>query len=264
MESVLARICDDTRARVAGARVNASRPDVTAAPPPLTVDLGDFGVIAEVKKASPSAGPIDPDADPVAQARAYAAGGAAAVSVLTEPSRFGGSLADLAAVRGAVDVPLLRKDFVVDEFQVAEARSAGADIVLLIVAALAPAELADLADAVRALGMSPLVEVLEVAEVSAALGAIAAGGLFGCNARNLHTLEVDRGTWEAVGSELVRSAPEGTVAVAESGVRGPADAARARAAGYSGVLVGEALMRSGDPAAAIVELCAAAAAEASA
>lgn len=263
MDSVLAGICDDTRARVLAARAEAPLPDVTAAPSPRTPDLGDFGVIAEVKRASPSAGPIDPDADPAAQACAYADGGAAAVSVLTEPSRFGGSLADLAAVRAAVDVPLLRKDFVVDAYQVAEARAAGADIVLLIVAALAPGELADLADAVRALGMTPLVEVLDVAEVDAALGAIAAGGLFGCNARNLHTLDVDLATWEAVGAELVRSAPEGTVAVAESGVRGPADAARARAAGYRGVLVGEALMRSGDPAAAIAELRAAAAAEAS-
>lgn len=251
MESVLAAICDDTRARVRRARRDAPRPDPAAAPPARAVDLGTFGVIAEVKKASPSAGSIDLGADPVAQARAYAAGGAAAVSVLTEPTRFGGSLADLAAVRAAVDIPLLRKDFVVDPYQVDEARAAGADLVLLIVAALDPAELADLADAVRAAGMTPLVEVLDVTEVDAALAAIAAGGLFGCNARNLHTLDVDLATWDIVAAALARQAPDGVLAVAESGVRGPAEAARARAAGYRGILVGEALMRSGDPAAAI-------------
>lgn len=254
MDSVLLDICADTRDVVAQARRRTPRPDVEAAGPPRPVDLGEFGVIAEVKKASPSAGTIDAAADPVAQARAYAAGGAAAVSVLTEPTRFAGSLDDLVAVRRGVDVPLLRKDFVVDPYQVDEARAAGADIVLLIVAALEAQLLFDLADAVRAAGMTPLVEVLGVAEVDTALTAVAAGGLFGCNSRNLHTLDVDLSTWEAVAAEL----PPGVVAVAESGVQGPAEAARARTAGYRGVLVGEALMRSGDPAAAIAGLRAAA------
>lgn len=254
MESVLARICDEARERVASTRRVLPRPDVAAAPVPRHLDLGRFGVIAEVKKASPSAGSIDAGADVVAQAQAYESGGAAAVSVLTEPSRFGGSLDDLRTVRAAIELPVLRKDFVVDEYQVAEARAGGADAVLLIVAALGPGEVVDLADAVRSLGMTPLVEVLDVAEVEVALGAVAAGGLFGCNARNLHSLEVHLGTWEAVGAELARIAPEGVVAVAESGVRGPEDAVRARAAGYRGILVGEALMRAGDPGAAVRRL----------
>lgn len=253
MESVLATICDDTRARVARSRRDAPQPDPGAASPPRSVDLGAFGVIAEVKKASPSAGTIARGADPVAQARAYAEGGAAAVSVLTEPDRFGGCLDDLSAVRASVDVPVLRKDFIVDPYQVDEARAAGADLVLLIVAALDPLELVELAEAVRALGMTPLVEVLDATEVDTALDAIAGGGLFGCNARNLHTLEVDLDTWDGVAAVLARSAPE-VVAVAESGVRGPLEAERARAAGYRGILVGEALMRASDPAAAITAL----------
>jgi len=250
MDSVLLRICADKREEVARSRATQPRPDVSAASPPRAVEFGDFGIIAEVKRASPSAGTIAGGADAVAQARAYAGAGAAAVSVLTDARHFGGSLDDLVAVRRVVDVPLLRKDFVVDPYQVVEARAAGADIVLLIVAALDPAALADLADMVRDLGMTPLVEVLGPDEVDAALEAVSVGGLFGVNSRNLHTLDVDLATWDAV-ADLI---PPDVVAVAESGVRTTADAARARHLGYRAILCGETLMRAGDPAAAIREL----------
>ena len=255
---VLGRICDEKADEVAHARRVVPEPDTAAAPAPRTFDLGDFGVVAEVKRASPSAGAIASGADAVAQARTYAGAGVTAVSVLTDGPWFGGSLDDLRDVRAAVDVPLLRKDFVVDRYQIAEARAAGADLVLLIVAALAPAQTVEFADEIRSFGMTPLVEVHGRDEVPTALTAVAGGGVVGVNARNLRTLDVDLAVWDDVAADL----PDDVVCIAESGVRTPDDAARAAAAGYRGVLCGEALMRADDPAAFVAAMLAAAASDA--
>jgi indole-3-glycerol phosphate synthase len=207
-----------------------------------------LAVIAEVKRRSPSKGHLADIADPAELARSYAAGGADAISVLTEQRRFSGSLADLDAVRAAVDAPLLRKDFVVSDYQVLEARAHGADLVLLIVAALADAQLRDLHDAVRGLGMTPLVEVHDEAEAerAVALGAT----LVGVNARNLRTLDVDPATFGRVAALL----PDEVVKVAESGIGGPGDARRYADEGADVVLVGEALVRDGDPTAAVAAM----------
>jgi len=205
-------------------------------------------VIAEVKRASPGAGSIRPDADPAATAVAYAAGGAAAISVLTEPRHFRGSLDDLARVRAAVDLPLLRKDFVVQPDQIVEARSAGADSVLLIVSCLGPDELAGLLGVSRSLGMEPLVETHSDEDLEHALSTDAA--VIGVNARDLESLEVD------VPSALarLRRIPRERVAVLESGIRSPEDVSAAVASGATAVLVGETLMRAADPASAVREL----------
>jgi indole-3-glycerol phosphate synthase len=205
-------------------------------------------LIAEVKRRSPSKGELATIADPAALARAYAAGGAATISVLTEQRRFGGSLADLDAVRAAVDVPLLRKDFVVTPYQVAEARAHGADLVLLIVAALEQPLMADLAAQIDAYGMTALVEVHDERELerAAAVGAT----LIGVNARDLRTLQVDR----SVFARLRPRVPSGALAVAESGVRGPADFAEYAAAGADAVLAGEACVSGADPIATVREL----------
>ena len=198
-------------------------------------------VIAEVKRRSPSKGALAEIPDPAALAAAYARGGAAAISVLTEERRFGGSLADLAAVRAAVDTPVLRKDFVVEPYQVLEARAAGADLVLLIVAALDDDALRRLHDSARELGLRVLVEVHDVAETerAVALGA----ELIGVNARNLKTLAVDDDTF----GRLAPLVPGDRVLVAESGIGGPGDVARFVGQGARAVLVGEALVRDGDP-----------------
>lgn len=207
-----------------------------------------LSVIAEVKRRSPSKGDLADIPDPAALARAYAAGGADAISVLTEQRRFNGSLDDLRAVRAAVPTPLLRKDFIVTEYQLLEARAAGADLVLLIVAALDDATLARLHDAARSLGLTVLVEVHDADEIARAL-AIGAE-LIGVNARNLKTLEVDP---EAFG-RLVDLLPEHVVKVAESGITGPEDAARYAELGADVVLVGEALVRDGDPESAVAAM----------
>lgn len=207
-------------------------------------------IIAEVKRKSPSRGDLAPITDPAALATAYAAGGASAISVLTEERRFGGSLADLIAVRRAVDVPLLRKDFVVSSYQVWEARAHGADLVLLIVAALAQTALVSLIERVESLGMTPLVEVHDVEELHRALDADAK--VVGVNARNLKTLEVDRSVFQS----LVPSIPAGVVKVAESGVRGPHDIADYAKAGADAVLVGRCLVTGGDPRQSVAEMVA--------
>lgn len=205
-------------------------------------------VIAEVKRHSPSRGPLAAISDPGALAGDYEAAGAAVVSVLTESRRFGGSLADLDAVRSAVDIPVLRKDFVVSPYQVWEARAHGADVVLLIVAALDQPRLTGLLERVESLGMTALVEVHDEDEVARALDAGAS--LVGVNARNLHTLEVDRGVFARLASRL----PSHVTAVAESGVRGPHDLLAYAAAGAHAVLVGEAVVTGGDPRSAVAEL----------
>ena len=207
-------------------------------------------VIAEVKRRSPSKGDIRIDLDPAALATAYAAGGAAAVSVLTEPRHFAGSPDDLLAVRSAVDLPVLRKDFVTTPYQVWEARAWGADAVLLIVAALDPPALRDLLDETAEAGLDALVEVHTVAEAEVA--AAAGASLVGVNARDLATLEVDPGRF----AEVRQALPAGTVLVAESGIRDRAGVEAAADAGADAVLVGETLVRAHDPAAAVRDLLA--------
>lgn len=207
-------------------------------------------VIAEVKRASPSKGPIAPDLVATDQARAYADGGAAAVSVLTEPDRFLGTLGDLADV-AALGVPALRKDFVVDPYQVWEARAAGAAALLLIVAALEPTQLAQLHAEAREAGLDVLVEVHDADELAVAvdLGA----DIVGVNARDLRTFELDRDGFSRLRPQL----PDGVLAVAESGVRDPDDVRRAAAEGADAVLVGESLVRASDPQAVTAALVAA-------
>jgi len=204
-----------------------------------------FPLICEVKRASPSAGAIRA-VDAPAQARAYVEGGARCVSVLTEAHRFGGSLDDLRAVRSAVDVPLLRKDFVVEPHMVAEAAEAGADAVLLIAGALEPARLRELWSTARDLGLDVLLELVQPFELEApdALGAT----LVGVNARDLETLEVDEGRFERLAPSLARA---GRILVAESGLRTGEDVRRVAAAGAGAALVGESVMRAADPAAAV-------------
>ena len=217
-----------------------------AAPPALDAvaalarDGGPVKVLAEVKRASPSRGAMADIPDPAALAARYAAAGAAAISVLTEERRFRGSLADLTAVRRAVDVPVLRKDFVSSGYQVLEARAAGADLVLLIVGALTDEALRSLFRLTGDLGMTALVETHSEAEVERAL-AIGAR-VIGVNARDLDTFELDR----ALFGRLAARMPDDVVRVAESAVRTPDDVAAYRAAGADVVLVGEALV-TGDP-----------------
>ena len=198
-------------------------------------------VIAEVKRRSPSKGDLAAIADPASLATAYAAGGAAAISVLTEERRFGGSLGDLRVVRAAVDTPLLRKDFIVDSYQLVEARAAGADLALLIVAALDDDLLRRLYDEARELGLTVLVEAHDERETerAVALGA----ELVGINARNLKTLAVDDGAF----GRLAPLVPADRVLVAESGISGPEDVTRFVGLGARAVLVGEALVKDGDP-----------------
>ena len=203
---------------------------------------GRVKVLAEVKRASPSRGDLAAIEDPAALAATYAAAGASAISVLTEERRFRGSLDDLAAVRAAVDVPVLRKDFVSHAYQVLEARAAGADLVLLIVAALEDEALASLYRLTLDLGMTALVEAHTAAEVDSALGVGAR--LVGVNARDLDTFELDRDLFGRLADRI----PDDVLRVAESAVRTADDVGAYRAAGADVVLVGEALV-TGDPAA---------------
>jgi indole-3-glycerol phosphate synthase len=256
LAGILARKRDEVAARRAAAPDRELEAALRDAPPPrdfagaLSPRGGPLRVVAEVKRASPSAGAISAGLDAVAQARRYADGGAACVSVLTDGPGFGGSLEDLAAVRGAVAVPLLRKDFVVDRYQLLEARRAGADAALLIVAALERDALRRLHDDALALGLAALVEVHDAQETEAALAAGAR--LVGVNNRNLHTFQVDLATSE----RIIPALPEGVKAVAESGVRTLGDARRLRAAGAANLLVGEALVRAQDPAGLLEEMTA--------
>lgn len=205
-----------------------------------------FPLICEVKRASPSAGPIAQGADAPGRARAYVRGGARCISVLTEGRRFGGSLEDLVHVRAAVEVPLLRKDFVVDTYMVAEAALAGADAVLLIAGAVEPPLLLELAASARALCLDVLLEVVSEAEVESADTLRAA--LVGVNARDLETLQVDPLRFERLAPAL--RAP-GRTLVAESGVRTAADLTALAQVGATAALVGESLMRAENPEAAV-------------
>jgi indole-3-glycerol phosphate synthase len=207
-------------------------------------------VIAEIKRASPSRGALASIADPASLALSYESGGASAISVLTEGRRFGGSLADLEAVGDAVSIPVLRKDFIADSYQVFEARAAGADLVLLIAAALDDATMASLFLLVNELGMTPLVETHSADEVDRALDLGA--DLIGVNARDLTTFELDQDLF----GRLAGMIPSGVIRVAESAVKTAADVARYRRAGADVVLVGEALVTNGDPAATLREFLA--------
>lgn len=205
-------------------------------------------VIAEVKRSSPSRGELAAIADPAALACAYEAGGAAVISVLTESRKFNGSLADLEAVRKAVEIPLLRKDFIYHSYQLWEALAYGADLVLLIVAALDQSALVSLVERAQSLGLTPLVEVHDEVEVDRAVDAGAR--VIGVNARNLHTLEIDR----ALFARLAPRIPPGIVKIAESGVRGPHDLFAYASAGADAVLVGEGLVTDKDPRQAVADL----------
>lgn len=211
-----------------------------------------ISILSEVKRQSPSKGPLAEISDPASLATQYQQGGAAAISVLTQRHRFGGSLADLDAVREAVTIPVLRKDFIVDEYMVFEARAHGADLALLIVASLSDSKLKSLYNLALELGLTPLVEVHTEEETKRAvdLGA----KLIGVNNRNLKTLEVDLKQFE----RLVNLIPDDVIRVAESGLRGPDDVADAYAKGADVVLIGETLVKDGDPKSAIQKMMAAA------
>ena len=255
--TVLDELLDGVRADVAARQARISLDDLKAraARQPEAHDgvsalcrSDGVAVIAEVKRASPSRGALADIADPAALARDYEAGGAHCISVLTEERRFGGSLEDLSAVCAAVDVPVLRKDFVVSSYQLWEARAWGADLVLLIVAALAQEALVSLVERAQTLGLTPLVEVHDTDEVERA---VAAGArIVGVNARDLRTLQVDVTTFARVAPAI----PDGIVKVAESGVRGPHDLITYANSGADAVLVGESLVTGKDPRAAVADL----------
>ncbi len=255
LDDILAGVREDLATREAHVPLDVLKARAGAQPPArdgfAALAAPGVAVIAEIKRASPSKGPLHAIPDPAALAREYEAGGASVISVLTEGRRFGGSLADLAAVRAAVDTPLLRKDFVVSAYQLWEARAYGADLMLLIVAALEQPALVSLVERTVSLGMTPLVEVHDADELERA---VAAGArVVGVNARDLRTLEVDR----TVFARLAPLVPGGVVTVAESGVRGPHDLFGYAADGADAVLVGEWVVTGGDPRAAVAELVAA-------
>jgi len=256
MRDVLAEICAEKRAHIARAKAVRSEATLLAgigeAPPvrPFAAALerhlteGRYGLIAEVKKASPSAGLIRRDFDPRTLATAYSAGGASCLSVLTDGPYFRGSDDDLTAAREAVRLPVLRKDFILDPYQVLESRSIGADCILLIMAALSDTEAAELASAAAEFGLDVLAEIHDGAELDRALRLPVR--LIGINNRNLKTLETDLHTAETLAPEV----PSDRIVVAESGIRRAADLDRLAAAGARCFLVGETLMREADVTAA--------------
>jgi indole-3-glycerol phosphate synthase len=256
LDEIIAGVREDLAARVAQVSLDELKALVQRVSPAYDAYAalsggGGVKVIAEVKRSSPSKGALAMIADPAGLAADYAAGGASVISVLTERRRFGGSLEDLAAVRAAVDIPVLRKDFMVSSYQLWEARAHGADVVLLIVAALDQPTLVGLRERAESLGMTALVEVHDEAETERAVEAGAR--VIGINARNLKTLEVDRGTF----ARLAPRVPRGIVKVAESGVRGPHDVLEYARAGAAAVLVGESLVIGGRPREAVADLIAA-------
>jgi indole-3-glycerol phosphate synthase len=243
MEDLAYRASETPLAEVR-ARARAARPALDPVP---SFRSPGVSIIAEVKRKSPSKGALADIPDPAALAAEYAKGGAAAISVLTEQRRFGGSLADLAVVRETVDIPLLRKDFIVTPYQLWEARAWGADLALLMVVSLPDGLLEDLLGLAREIGLTALVEAHTEDELARAVEVGAE--VIGINARDLTTLHVDRSVFR----RLVPGIPEGVVRVAESGVTGPDSVAEYHEWGADVVLVGEALVRSGDPRSAIAE-----------
>lgn len=251
LDEIIVGVREDLAAREASVPLGALK-DAVAQLPPTRDPLPRFratelAVIAEVKRSSPSKGALADIPDPASLALRYQAGGAAAISVLTERRRFNGTLDDLVAVRQAVTAPVLRKDFIVTDYQLYEARVAGADLALLIVAALSDDELAHFLEVCRWLMLTPLVEVHTPEETERAVASGAA--LIGVNNRNLQTLEVDLGQFE----KLAGLIPSDRLKVAESGILGVADVERVAAAGADVILVGEALVRTGDPTRAVAE-----------
>jgi indole-3-glycerol phosphate synthase len=250
--TILDRICDEKRKQVAEqksrrpiqellkrAQDQAPARGFAASLDRHVKDTG-WGIISEIKKASPSAGVIRPDFKPELLARAYQRGGAACLSVLTDHKFFQGSDADLGAARSAVDIPVLRKDFMVDPYQIVEARALGADCILLIVAALTDAEMSQMEDIALGYGMDVLIEVHDEEELERALKL--KSPLIGINNRNLKIMKTDLATTE----RLVPLIPEGKVVVSESGLDGPGDLKRMAAVGVRRFLIGEALMRRPD------------------
>jgi indole-3-glycerol phosphate synthase len=255
LDDILVGVRADLAERKLHVPLDALREQVASAPPALdpmpAFRSAGVSVIAEVKRSSPSRGALAPITDAAALARAYESGGASAISVLTEQRRFGGSLGDLVRVREAVGVPLLRKDFLVTPYQLWEARAGGADLALLIVAALTQPELHVLLEVAAEVGLTPLVEVHDEHELERAVAAGAT--LVGVNARSLRTLDVDPDTF----LRLAPLVPDGVVTVAESGIRGSDDVRRYGDAGADVVLVGEALVVGDDPGAAVRAMVAA-------
>jgi indole-3-glycerol phosphate synthase len=256
VSDTLARINVYKRAEVAAAKARLPlaelRRRAEASEPPrgfaralvAAIAAGGYGLIAEIKRASPSKGLIRQDFDVAALARDYAAGGAACLSILTDMPEFQGALEFLAVARNAVRLPLLRKDFMIDPYQIYESRAAGADAILIIMASVSDREAAELEEIAAALGMDALIEVHDPAELRRA--AALHSRLIGINNRNLKTLVVDTKTTE----ELMRAFPPDRLAISESGLATPADLARMAAVGARCFLVGESLMRQRDVAAA--------------
>ena len=213
-----------------------------------TLMTEDVSVIAEVKRSSPSKGALAPIVDPAGLAASYAEAGAAVISVLTEQRRFGGTLADLDLVRSSVELPILRKDFMIDEYQFYEARAHGADVILLIVAALSKNQLDDYFQLSKELGMRALIEVHTPGELESALSI--SPEIVGVNSRNLKTLEVDTQAF----AQLIPQIPSSIARVAESGISSRADVEFAHEHGATAILVGEALVRSGNPNVAMGQL----------
>ena len=220
-------------------KISSVKPAIDVLP---SLQSSKLSVIAEVKRASPSKGALAKISDPAELALRYQAGGATAVSVLTEGRKFGGSLADLDAVRSAINIPILRKDFMVDDYQFFESRAHGADIVLLIVAALSDLQLSEFYAIAKSLGMQVLVETHTLEEVERALSLDPE--IIGVNARDLTTLKIDLGAFD----KLAQSIPAGKIKVAESGISSVAEVISYRNSGAEAILVGEALVKDGDPA----------------
>lgn len=249
-------IVEGVREDVAGRMATVSLDDLKAraqsvpAARDVVAILGDedVSVIAEVKRSSPSRGRLADIDDPAALAVEYELGGAHCISVLTEQRRFGGCLADLADVRAAVDIPVLRKDFIVTSYQLWEAKAYGADMILLIVAALDQSALVSLIERTQSLGLTALVEVHDEHEIDRAVDAGAI--VIGVNARNLKTLEVDRGVFTRVAHRI----PDSCIKIAESGIRDPHDLIVYAEAGADAVLVGESLVTGRDPRSAVHDL----------
>ncbi|HEU0192334.1 MAG TPA: indole-3-glycerol phosphate synthase TrpC [Mycobacterium sp.] len=252
LDSIIEGVCADVAAREAVVSMAEIKAAAEAMSPPLDVLAAlrepGIAVIAEVKRASPSKGHLAAIADPTELACAYQDGGARVISVLTEQRRFNGTLEDLDAVRAAVSIPVMRKDFVVQPYQIHEARAHGTDMLLLIVAALEQPALVSMLDRIESLGMTALVEVHTEDEADRALSAGAK--VIGVNARDLKTLELDRDCFARIAPGL----PTDVVKVAESGVRGTADLLAYAGAGADAVLVGEGVVTSADPRAAVADL----------